>query len=310
MTTFDSALDDCLKRIKAGEADVDACLKLYPQYADQLRPLLQAAWQMQSGSKVDPSSTFAPGTRAEVYAYADANPRRRRGGLSWYFSPALRWAAIAIVLVIALLLAGTAYAQTAYPGDMLYAWKRGSENVSRAIIPAPIQVDLFLSRRRMSEVLAVRHDAARLAIAWAGYRAVMERLLAYDDPTQKEHIADVLREEWEQFVQLGVPLPTGSSALPPVPTPIPTGIPTGLPQPTSGPSLSVFTPTSTSTPGPPPAASATETGRALPTLATPTPLPTFTSGPTRTPFTPLPTWTEQPTFPPPPTIPCLPPFCP
>lgn len=306
MTTFESALDDCLKRIKAGEADVDTCLKLYPEYADQLRPLLQVAGRVQSGSKVDPSSTFVPGTRAEVYAYADANPRRRRRGLSWYSSPALRWAAIAVVLAIALLLTGTAYAQTAYPGDMLYAWKRASENVSRAIIPAHIQVDLFLSRRRMSEVLAVRHDPARLAIAWAGYRAVMERLLGYEDPTQKEHIAAVLRDEWEQFIQLGVPLPTGSSALPPVPTAIPTGIPTGLPQPTIGPSLSVFTPTTTSTPGPPPPASATATKKPLPTVATFTPFPTFTTFPT---FTSGPTRTPFPTFPPPPTI-CFPPPCP
>jgi hypothetical protein len=323
MATFETALDECLRRINAGEMDVEGCLKRYPEYADELRPLLETAARMKPGSdapKAEPppapagpmraaSKASTPDPTAEIPQFADAR-QGRRGGLSWYAPPALRWAALVVIIVIALLLVGTAFAQTAYPGDLLYGWKRASENVVRPV--NPVLVDLWISQRRANEVLAVRNDPARLAVAWAGYREVMNRLLAYDDPAQAAHIAAVLRAQWEAFLQAGVPLPTGTAALPPVPTASPTPTPTATALATSAGTIPKVTASSTPS-GPTSPPTATRTNFVFPTSQpSRTPRPTSTSVPTWTPrptrtasTTPFATWTPLPTFP----TPCFPPPC-
>jgi len=38
---FESILDECIARIRTGKADVESCLREYPNYATRLRPLLE-----------------------------------------------------------------------------------------------------------------------------------------------------------------------------------------------------------------------------------------------------------------------------
>jgi hypothetical protein len=288
MTDFDTALDDCLKRMSSGEADVEACLALYPEHAEKLRPLLKAANRFKGSSQAQPSATYAPGTKDAIYDFNEANPGKRRKGIGWYITPGMRWAALAIVLVIALLFTVTAYAQTSFPGDALYILKLGSEDVVRIV--SPLQVDLYLSHRRVGEVLAVRNDPKRMAIAWAEYKLVMERLMAYKEPTLKDKIQGILRAEWDELVQAGVPLPTGKAALPPIPTVTPTPLVTGTPLPPGAPTGQI--PTATPTPGSIIGPAATATHGSLPSFKSPTPQATWTSQAT---WTPHPTWTSAPT---------------
>lgn len=324
MATFETALDECLRRVNAGEMDVEGCLKLYPEYADQLRPLLETAARLKSGNQAAkpapppmpaPSNPPVPETNTQIHQFSDSRQRRGRS-LSWYATPAVRALALLVIIVIGLFVIGTAFAQTAYPGDLLYGWKRASENAVRPVNPG--LVDLWISQRRANEVLAVRDDPVRLAIAWAGYREVMNRLLSYDDPVQAAHIASVLRAQWQAFLQAGVPLPTGTAALPPVPTASPTPTLTGTALSTSAGTAPKAT--ATGTPAGP-TSQPTVTPTRL-TFRSPTPRATRTSRPTRTPgpsptafatFTARPTWTSgpSPTFPATPTgCPFPPPLCP
>ena len=193
--------------------------------------------------------------------------------------PIFRLAAVTAALLVALLLAAAVYAQGAYPGEALYAWKLAGENLARLV--DPIGVDMWLSQRRTDEVLAVRTDPARLAIALEQYRLVMERLQAYDDPRFQEAIRQLLQAQALQFAQFGISL-SGTAASPPaLPTPTPT-------------------PTATST-------TATPSPSATPTLPPDTPTPTLSgpAAPTRTPFA-FPTLRPLPTLRPPP---CLRPGC-
>ena len=41
--SLDEVLDRCLSRLGEGSADVDRCLAEYPDWASELRPLLEAA---------------------------------------------------------------------------------------------------------------------------------------------------------------------------------------------------------------------------------------------------------------------------
>jgi hypothetical protein len=321
MTDFETALDDCLQRLNRGEADVRACLRSYPEHAADLRPLLQAASRVRQGQHLEPSPAFVAATRAKVVQHARAHPRRVRRPMIWSRFSLLQRAAVVAALLVALLLSGTAYAQGAMPGDTMYPWKLASENVIRVF--DPVRVDLWISQRRAREVLAVRHDPIRLAVAWAQYRLVMDRLLAYNDPQVNEEIAAVLRQEWEQFALYGVPLPQAtvlpsptatvtatSTASAAATTLLPT-LPLASSMPNSGPTL---------TPGP------TSTPFVLPTFPPPPPPPTLLPTPTSpiptvtilptipptllpTPTSPIPTVTILPTIPP---LPCPfpPPICP
>jgi len=73
------------------------------------------------------------------------------------------------VLVAALLVTGTAEAQSALPGDTLYTWKRASEQVWRAISPNPVATDVTLAERRLNEWIAVAKDLSRSAGAKTAY---------------------------------------------------------------------------------------------------------------------------------------------
>ena len=73
------------------------------------------------------------------------------------------------VLVAALLVTGTAQAQSALPGDTFYTWKRASEQVWRAISPDPVATDVILAERRLNEWIAVAKDPSRSAGAKIAY---------------------------------------------------------------------------------------------------------------------------------------------
>ena len=134
--------------------------------------------------------------------------------------PIFRLAAVTAVLLVALLLATAVYAQGAFPGDALYGLKLAGENLARVF--SPIQVDMWLSQRRAGEVLAMRNDPARLAIALGQYRIVTQRLLAYANPRFQEAIRLLLQAQALQFAQLGISLSGGAGSPPTVPTPTPT----------------------------------------------------------------------------------------
>jgi hypothetical protein len=298
MTDFETVLDDCLKRLASGEP-VNACLALYPQFAEDLRPLLSAALHVGRIAEVQPSDEFKSRTRKQLDSHMREHPRRGSSGSSFF-----RIAAVAILLLVCLFLAGAAYAQSASPGDGLYRWKLASEDLVRVV--SPIRVDLWLVQRRADEVMAVRTDPARLAIAWAQYRLVEDRLLAYHDSRYGDEIQLLLKRQADAFAKAGVLLPTGTSALPVLPTLTPTPQPTdpitGLaPTPTPTSVLSTITPTDVLYP------TATDfTLATLPPFQTNTPRPTWTSRPTDTP---RPTRTPTPTDTPKPTR-CIGPQCP
>jgi RNA polymerase sigma factor (sigma-70 family) len=162
---FQRSLEGCLTRLLNGTFTLDECLLLYPEYASQLSPLLETALLLNLGRDVEPLPTFTAYTRSAVTQYMRSHPRQRRIVMPLIQRTALTFA----VLIAALLVTGTAEAQSALPGDTLYTWKRASEQVWRAISPNPVATDVTLAERRLYEWIAVAKDPSRSAGAKTAY---------------------------------------------------------------------------------------------------------------------------------------------
>ncbi len=232
MTDFDRILDDCLIQISSGASTLDECLARHPKHAAQLKPLLQTASRLERGQEVRPSPAFKARARARLTLHMQAHPRRKP-----VFMPVLRLAFSAAALMFAFLTTGTALAQGALPGDMLYGWKLTSEQVWRVAASDPVDADLALLDRRAAELVAVANDPARVAEGLVAYQETLTRLTVQADAEIQARILAVLQSQQEAFAQVGIIveeldiyLETVEPVLPtPTPLPIPTLIPTDIP---------------------------------------------------------------------------------
>ncbi len=170
-------LEECLMRLVNGTFTLDECLLLYPKYATQLGPLLETALLLNLGRDIVPLSTFIAYTRSAVTQFTLSHPRQRQIVMPLIQRTTLTFA----VLVAALLVTGTAQAQSALPGDTLYTWKRASEQVWRAISPNPVATDVTLAERRLNEWIAVAKDPSRSAGAKTAYLESLTSLKSRDN---------------------------------------------------------------------------------------------------------------------------------
>lgn len=182
VSKIEHALEDCLTRLDAGES-LDACLALYPDLASELKPMLSAAASVGElkDFKVDPA--FRSRSRLQLAAHMHANPRRK----SNTFALGFRYAATIAVLVIALATTGTAFAQRALPGELLYSWKLASESFWRSLQDDQFQADLTLAERRKTELGLVSGMAKQEAIGVEAYITVIQHLRA-DALGNPEHL--------------------------------------------------------------------------------------------------------------------------
>ena len=203
MNDFDQVLDDSLKQIASGSATADDCLAQHPEHSAQLKPLLQAADSLERGRNLVPSEEYKTRTRAQLMAHVQAHPRRNKRKLSIIWSVAISLA----VLVIALFLTGTAFAQGALPGQPLYEWKLSSEQIWRLSSSDQVGVDLELANRRTFELTSVSKDANSEARARTGYQEVLARLTSEDNAINKDRISDTLKSNQLKLSAAGIKIP-------------------------------------------------------------------------------------------------------
>jgi hypothetical protein len=102
---FDKILDECIDRINQGES-VEACLADYPEYAEQLEPLLQVMLQTNKAYSFAPSTSAKRAAR-QKFSTAIEELERRREARQQFFSRLLGWSKVwataAAVIVIALI---------------------------------------------------------------------------------------------------------------------------------------------------------------------------------------------------------------
>jgi hypothetical protein len=187
MIEIEDALEDCLAQLAKG-ANLNECLARYPQYTAELGRLLAAAQQVQMGQTHRPAPGFKTRTRARVFAYARAHPRRQPFWWAGLFSANLRVALSMAGIALALVTLGTGAAQAALPGDTLYNWKLASEQTWRAVTPDHLSIDLALSERRATELEQVAGQPQREGLARAQYQRSLNVLLTYTGAEARQAI--------------------------------------------------------------------------------------------------------------------------
>lgn len=95
-------LDRCINRLNAGEK-LESCLADYPQYADQLRPLLQVMSQTKEAYAFAPSGNAKAAARQRFIAARQKLSEKRQAKQPWFtraFARPATWATVAAVLVV------------------------------------------------------------------------------------------------------------------------------------------------------------------------------------------------------------------
>ena len=145
-----SIVSDCINRLQSGQT-IDDCLRVYPDYADQLTPLLEAGFlyrRIQASDSEVAQARQRVTQRFEQALVAPYRPLRIRR----FF-----WLIAATLILLTLLTATTVAAQSSIPGDTLYQWKRLSESIVLLIV-----VDTDFNQRRIDEthqLLNLRREA-------------------------------------------------------------------------------------------------------------------------------------------------------
>jgi hypothetical protein len=163
---LDSILEQCLTQIEEGRARPESFLIAYPEIADELRPLLQAAVEMWSV----PKPALEPGAwdriETQILEAAGAN-RRLRPARTWRLPIATHWrwallglsAAIVLIFLFATLVNAAA---GVLPGSPLYPVKTATEQAWLLLTPAYGEpaVHLQLAERRLEEFEALAGQGA------------------------------------------------------------------------------------------------------------------------------------------------------
>ena len=229
MTEFEKVLEQCLRDLERGAANIDECLSRHPKHALQLEPVLLTAEYLIHGREARPSAAFKSRVRGKVLQQMHAHPRKNTQ-FNFIF---MRFAATLAAIVLALVVAGTAYAQGALPGESFYAWKLASENAWRAISPDPVGMDLAIADRRVDELIAVSNDSVLHSQALNAYLEVVARLQSKLGTGNDARILQVLDSQTEELNNSGILLPQPDQDVLPQfeePTPTPIATPTSLPE--------------------------------------------------------------------------------
>jgi uncharacterized membrane protein YgcG len=167
------ALEVCLNALETG-ADIEAVLNLYPQLADELRPLLEASVQARSlALPAVPEAVMQRGRarvlqRAVELRKAAPKPRRR---WSMFAFPRL---ATSLAIALIFLLSGTGLVSAsngALPGDSLYPVKRSWEDLRLFFIFSPekrVGLESEFEQKRLDEISALLTEGRKETIAFAG----------------------------------------------------------------------------------------------------------------------------------------------
>jgi hypothetical protein len=200
---YEDILETCVEQIANGQSSLEECLARFPNYAAELEPILSAATRLKRVRDVKPPPFLRARIHAQITQTIETNPRRRRGLPTFFWRMALNVS----VLVLAIVMTNTVFAQSALPGDALYRWKLTSEHVWRVITTDPLGTDLRLADRRVDEYLAVSKDDSRRARVLLGYNELLVRFQAEEDEADRQRILTALKSQQDSLKKVGLSIP-------------------------------------------------------------------------------------------------------
>lgn len=203
MNDFEAILETCVDQIASGESSLEECLARFPLHAAQMEPILLAATRLKSGREVMPSPFLRARIRAQLTEASEKSLRSKRGLPVFFWRMALNIA----VLLFALMMTNTVFAQGALPGESLYNWKLTSERIWRVVSTDPLGTDLQLANRRIDEYVAVSNDETRRARVLVNYNELLVRFKAEEDEVDRERILQVLKSQQDSLRKVGLSIP-------------------------------------------------------------------------------------------------------
>jgi hypothetical protein len=154
---FINIFDECLERLLVKGENVEQCLQSYPEYMDELKPLLEAAQITRQASAIQPRPEFRDRARNQLYSvFRETEQKKSQSIFRWGWQP--RWATT-VVLVLVLFLAGgwtVTAASGSMPGSFLYPVKMATEQVQLAFTFTSLgKAELYakLADKRVAEII-------------------------------------------------------------------------------------------------------------------------------------------------------------
>ena len=131
---FNDALNDCLERVSNGES-LQACLRDYPRYEDELGPLVQVALTTMDVSQVVVPTQQSKDRNFQQFMQAAQTAQtqpRRKSWLSFGWLPLAKPIALSLAAVVVLVTGAgftTAASADSVPGEPLYWVKTTKESI-------------------------------------------------------------------------------------------------------------------------------------------------------------------------------------
>ncbi|RME09307.1 MAG: hypothetical protein D6802_12445, partial [Ardenticatenia bacterium] len=225
MKPIEDIFEECLQAIEAGDT-LEACLARYPEYADELRPLLELALDLQQTPKPRLSPEAFHGGYERVVQAAHAKREASAPSQAARALPFPRWrwlaaAAVFVALFITSTITADRIAADSLPGEPLYAVKQFSEWVRLITAITPEQranAHALRAERRLQETIELlqRGQAPDPALLDAARREV-EKTVQLATPlseSEREQLLQRWQDELATLEQLSAEMPTAPANVP------------------------------------------------------------------------------------------------
>lgn len=186
--SLDDVLEECLRRMARGEG-IEECFQDYPREAEELRPLLEVAWEVIYASRQVPRASFRREAEGRFRAAVAA-----RGMARLSFWRRLSWAAAVAILILAGGGGVVAASGGSLPGEPLYPVKTSTEEMRMFLAPGALdkaRLQAYFAEARAAEMarMAERGRDEEVAplllrLAWHWYQ--QERFVRLTDWQVKE----------------------------------------------------------------------------------------------------------------------------
>ncbi len=203
-------LEECISQVFSGQETIETALAKYPEYADEIRPELEAAlWLHRRRAAASVRPGFVAASSKRLVSQLKQESRAPVPAPRFRWDPALLGLVLTAVFVFVSIFAfrgGLRVIEQALPGDPGYSLKLGIENAQLSLASTPaeeaaLRIDFAARRVREVEGLIEQEQFAEVPAVLAAYRQNVT--LASDLITGLED-APVLKAELAQNLAMVV----------------------------------------------------------------------------------------------------------
>lgn len=205
MSGHEQAFEQAWAELSSGRENIEDILSRHPEVRQELRGMLEAAAWLSEGPAIGAPDNVKAIGRRRLLAHMAANPRAEPDRPSLFASLFRRRLAPALAALALFVSAGTAAAQTAGPGDLLYGWRQVSESAWLAVSPDKPSTALVVADRRARELLMAPAGSQQFELAAEAYQAWIARIV--EQGLLTETIGRALAGHRQQFQEQGIPVP-------------------------------------------------------------------------------------------------------